>query len=60
MCDVVFYLAGVAELPDDANRTFDAGAPDTRGCDAMMHNYERTGLLPRLLSCGVLLSPYAA
>lgn len=59
--DVVFYLASAAELPADANRTFDIGGPDTLEYAFMMKEYAKTeGLLPRLAFSAPVTTPELA
>lgn len=56
--DVVFYLAGAAELPPEVNRTFDIGGPDTLEYAAMMQEYAKTeGLLPRIVFSAPVTTP---
>ena len=59
--DVVFYLAGAAELPPEVNRTFDIGGPDTLEYAAMMQEYAKTvGLFPRLVFSAPVTTPKLA
>lgn len=56
--DVVFYLAGAAELSPEVNRAFDIGGPDTLEYAAMMQEYAKTeGLLPRLVFFAPVTTP---
>jgi uncharacterized protein YbjT (DUF2867 family) len=56
--DVVRYLVGVADLPDDVNRTFDIGGADVLTYAEMMRRYAAVaGLPPRLMVRVPVLSP---
>jgi uncharacterized protein YbjT (DUF2867 family) len=45
--DVMHYLIGAAELPDDVNRTFDIGGPDVLRYGQMMNGYAVEAGLPQ-------------
>lgn len=45
--DVMHYLIGSAELPDDVNRTFDIGGPDVLRYGQMMNGYAVEAGLPQ-------------
>lgn len=56
--DVLRYLVGSAEMPDEVNRAFDIGGPDVLTYRQMMHRYARIAGLPRRLILGVkVLTP---
>ncbi|WP_257181649.1 tryptophan-rich sensory protein [Corynebacterium cystitidis] len=56
--DVVFYLAGAADLPEDVNRTFDVGGPDTLEYADMMKEYAKAlDLGPRLILSAPVATP---
>jgi uncharacterized protein YbjT (DUF2867 family) len=56
--DVLRYLVGCAELPDDVNRTFDIGGPDVVTYADMMHRYaEVAGLRRRHIVRVPILTP---
>src|SRR3712207_4179426 len=45
--DVLRYLVGCAQLPDDVHRCFDIGGPDRMSYAEMMQRYARVASLPR-------------
>ncbi|MGZ4637513.1 MAG: SDR family oxidoreductase [Actinomycetes bacterium] len=45
--DVLRYLVGSAQLPDDVSRSFDIGGPDVLTYKEMMQRYARVAGLPR-------------
>ncbi|OII65813.1 NAD(P)-dependent oxidoreductase [Streptomyces sp. CC53] len=47
--DVLRYLVGSAELPQDVNRTFDIGGPDVLTYRGLMQRYAAVAGLPRRL-----------
>ena len=49
--DVLRYLVGCADLPDDVNRRFDIGGPDVLTYLEMMQGYATVAGLPRGASC---------
>jgi hypothetical protein len=56
--DVLHYLVGAADLPDDVNRPFDIGGPDVLTYAEMMHRYAAVaGLSPRRMLRVPVLSP---
>src|SRR5690606_32026093 len=56
--DVLRYLVGSAEMPDEVSRAFDIGGPDVLTYRQMMHRYARIAGLPRRLILGVrVLTP---
>lgn len=59
--DAVFYLVRAADLPEDVNRTFDIGGPDTLRYADMMKEYAKaTGLGPRLILSAPVATPQLA
>ncbi len=57
--DVLRYLVGCADLPDDVNRRFDIGGPDVLTYLEMMQGYATVARLPRRRVLPVpLLSPW--
>ncbi len=59
--DVVFYLAGAAELPAEVNRAFDIGGPDTMEYAAMLQGYAKAeGLPPRPVFVAPVTTPRLA
>lgn len=59
--DVVFYLAGAADLPSEVNRTFDIGGPDTLKYATMMKEYAKALKLgPRFLFSAPVATPRMA
>lgn len=59
--DVVFYLAGAADLPEEVNRTFDVGGPDTYRYADMMKEYAATLRLgPRVIFSAPVATPELA
>ncbi|WP_178945356.1 tryptophan-rich sensory protein [Kocuria sp. TGY1127_2] len=59
--DAVFYLASAADLPEDMNRTFDIGGPDTLPYIDMMKRYARTwGKIPRVVITAPVTTPQLA
>lgn len=58
VADAVHYLAGVADLPADSNRTFDIGGPDVLTYAQMMKRYAAVaGLGRRLIGTVPVLTP---
>ena len=56
--DVLRYLVGAADLPDDVNRTFDVGGPDVLTYAEMMQRYASVaGLRKRLIIPVPVLTP---
>ena len=56
--DVLRYLVGAADLPDDVNRTFDVGGPDVLTYAEMMQRYAAVaGLRKRLIIPVRVLTP---
>ena len=59
--DVVHYLLGAADLPDDSNRTFDIGGPEVLTYADMMQRYATVaGLGRRLIVSVPVLTPRLA
>lgn len=59
--DVMHYLAGAADLPDDVNRAFDIGGPDVMTYEEMLHGFVRvTGRRKRLIVTIPVLTPRLA
>lgn len=59
--DVVFYLTRAADLPEDVNRTFDVGGPDTLAYVDMMKAYAATLKLgPRVIFSAPVATPELA
>ncbi|QJU53750.1 SDR family oxidoreductase [Herbiconiux sp. KACC 21604] len=59
--DVLHYLIGSAELPDDVNRTFDIGGPDVLRYGQMMNGYAlEAGLKQRPIAALPVLTPWLA
>lgn len=59
--DVLHYLAGAADLPDEVNRTFDVGGPEVLTYQQMIQRFARvTGLRPRLIMPVPVLTPWLA
>lgn len=57
--DVLRYLVGCADLPDDVNRTFDIGGRDVLTYQLMMQRYAAVaGLRRRVIVPVPVLSPY--
>ena len=57
--DVLRYLVGCADLPDDVNRRFDIGGPDVLTYLEMMQGYAKVAELPRRRVLPVpVLSPW--
>jgi uncharacterized protein YbjT (DUF2867 family) len=57
--DVLRYLVGCADLPDDVNRRFDIGGPDVLSYLEMMQGYAKVAELPRRRVLPVpVLSPW--
>jgi uncharacterized protein YbjT (DUF2867 family) len=56
--DVLYYLAGCAELPPEASRRFDIGGPDILSYAQMMQRYAAAaGLPPRMIIPVPVLTP---
>ncbi len=56
--DVVFYLVRAADLPDDANRTFDIGMDEVLTYEGMMKRYAQVaGLSRRRMGTVPVLTP---
>lgn len=56
--DVLGYLVGCAEMPDDVNGAFDIGGPDVLTYEQMMHRYAAVAGLPHRLVLRVpMLTP---
>lgn len=59
--DVMHYLVGAADLPDDVNRTFDIGGPEVMTYEEMLHAFVRvTGRRKRLIVTVPVLTPRLA
>jgi uncharacterized protein YbjT (DUF2867 family)/tryptophan-rich sensory protein len=59
--DVMHYLVGAADLPEDVNRTFDIGGPDVMTYEEMLHGFVRvTGRRRRLIVTVPVLTPRLA
>ncbi len=59
--DVMHYLVGAADLPDDVNRTFDIGGPEVMTYEEMLHAFIRvTGRRRRLIVTIPVLTPRLA
>ncbi|WP_457253723.1 tryptophan-rich sensory protein [Pedococcus sp. P5_B7] len=59
--DVVHYLVGAADLPEDSNRTYDIGGPEVLTYADMMQRYAQVaGLGRRLIVSVPVLSPRLA
>lgn len=57
--DVLHYLVGAAQLPDDVNRSFDIGGPDVLTYLTMMREYAVIAKLPRRVVIPVpVLTPW--
>ncbi|WP_254205752.1 SDR family oxidoreductase [Nocardia alni] len=57
--DVLYYLTGAAELPDEVVGTFDIGGPDVLSYTRMMHEYASVaGLPPRVIIPVPVLTPW--
>ena len=59
--DVLYYLVAAADLPPEANRSYDVGMPEVLTYDAMMKRYAQvTGLRPRHMGIVPVLTPRLA
>lgn len=59
--DVMHYLVGAANLPEDVNRTFDIGGPQVMTYEEMLHGFVRvTGRRRRLIVTVPVLTPRLA
>ncbi|MBB1509576.1 NmrA family NAD(P)-binding protein [Tessaracoccus sp. MC1756] len=59
--DVLHYLVGAADLPDDVNRTFDVGGPEVLTYADMLQRFSAvTGLRRRLIMTVPVLTPHLA
>jgi len=59
--DVLHYLLGAADLPDDVNRTFDIGGPDVLRYGQMMNGYAlEAGLKQRPIASLPVFTPWLA
>ena len=59
--DVLHYLIGAVDLPQDVNRTFDIGGPDVLRYGQMMNGYAvEAGLKQRPIASLPVLTPYLA
>ncbi|WP_396598885.1 SDR family oxidoreductase [Frigoribacterium sp. R86507] len=59
--DVLHYLLGAADVPDDVNRTFDIGGPDVLRYGQMMNGYAlEAGLKQRPIASLPVFTPWLA
>lgn len=61
VADVRHYLAAAADLPEDVNRTFDVGGPESLQYAQMLKEYARaTGRFPRFILTAPITTPSLA